>query len=43
VFTPALRHRILLNFEGQAEGMTTDMILNDIMDHVTVEAAGSSK
>jgi MoxR-like ATPase len=38
VLAPALRHRILLNFEGQAEGMTTDMILNDIMDHVTVEA-----
>lgn len=34
---PALRHRILLNFEGQAEGMTTDMILNDILDTIPVE------
>jgi len=29
---PALRHRILLNFEGQAEGITTDEVLNDILD-----------
>ncbi|TFG47659.1 MAG: MoxR family ATPase [Candidatus Brocadiia bacterium] len=27
---PALRHRILLNFEGQAEGIQTDDILKDI-------------
>ena len=37
VILPAMRHRILLNFEGQAEGMTTDMILNDIVDHLKVE------
>lgn len=28
---PALRHRILLNFEGQAEGITTDEVLEDIL------------
>ncbi|MBN1362323.1 MAG: AAA family ATPase [Sedimentisphaerales bacterium] len=28
---PALRHRILLNFEGQAEGIRTDDVLNDIV------------
>jgi MoxR-like ATPase len=38
VLLPALRHRILLNFEGQAEGVSSDMILNDIMDHLPVEA-----
>jgi MoxR-like ATPase len=27
---PALRHRILLNFEGQAEGITTDEVLGQI-------------
>ncbi len=27
---PALRHRLLLNFEGEAEGLSTDYILNDI-------------
>jgi MoxR-like ATPase len=39
VLLPALRHRILLNFEGQAEGMSTDMILSDISKQVEVEAA----
>ncbi|MHC4117686.1 MAG: AAA family ATPase [Planctomycetota bacterium] len=28
---PALRHRILLNFEGQAEGITTDEVLEEIL------------
>lgn len=31
---PALRHRILLNFEGQAEGISTDKIINTLMEHV---------
>jgi MoxR-like ATPase len=30
---PALRHRILLNFEGQAEGIRTDEVINDIVAH----------
>ncbi|MBN2312604.1 MAG: MoxR family ATPase [Sedimentisphaerales bacterium] len=30
---PALRHRLLLNFEGQAEGITTDEILDQILDN----------
>ena len=37
---PALRHRVLLNFEGQAEGITADMIINDITDNQPVEAVG---
>ncbi|MHC4323024.1 MAG: AAA family ATPase [Planctomycetota bacterium] len=28
---PALRHRILLNFEGQAEGIRTDEVLDQVM------------
>jgi MoxR-like ATPase len=28
---PGLRHRILLNFEGQAEGIRTDDVLNEIL------------
>jgi len=28
---PALRHRILLNFEGQAEGIITDEVLEQVM------------
>ncbi|MEJ2649413.1 MAG: MoxR family ATPase [Sedimentisphaerales bacterium] len=30
---PTLRHRILLNFEGQAEGITTDEILSQILEN----------
>ncbi len=30
---PALRHRVLLNFEGQAEGITTDEVLNQILEN----------
>jgi len=28
---PALRHRVLLNFEGQAEGIQPDDVLTDIL------------
>ena len=29
---PALRHRILLNFEGQAEGISTDEVLDNVLE-----------
>jgi MoxR-like ATPase len=32
VLAPALRHRIILNFEGQAEGLSTDAIVKRIVD-----------
>jgi MoxR-like ATPase len=28
---PALRHRVLLNFEGEAEGVKTDGVLQEIV------------
>ncbi len=31
----AFRHRLLLNFEGQAEGVTTDQIIVDLLSKVT--------
>ena len=31
---PALRHRLLLNFEGQAEGIQTDDVLADVLRNV---------
>jgi MoxR-like ATPase len=31
VAKPALRHRILLNFEGEAEGVDPDAIIADIL------------
>jgi MoxR-like ATPase len=29
---PALRHRLILNFEGQAEGITTDSMIDRVLD-----------
>ncbi|MDB5324197.1 MAG: MoxR-like ATPase [Phycisphaerales bacterium] len=31
VAVPAMRHRVILNFEGEAEGITTDMVLEKIV------------
>ncbi len=31
---PALRHRILLNFEGEAEGVSTDAVIDEILEQV---------
>jgi len=31
VAIPAMRHRIILNFEGEAEGITTDMVLEKVL------------
>jgi len=41
VALPALRHRILLNFEGEAEDMRTDVLLKDVLDS-TREMAGAA-
>ncbi len=34
VWLPAMRHRVLLNFEAQAEGIDTDQVLSQILDQV---------
>jgi MoxR-like ATPase len=34
VAIPAMRHRIILNFEGEAEAITTDMVLEKILAEV---------
>lgn len=34
VSLPVLRHRLILNFEGEAEGITTDTIVENILKHV---------
>jgi len=34
----ALRHRLLLNFEGQAEGVTTDDVVKELLKDVSVTA-----
>jgi MoxR-like ATPase len=37
VALPALRHRVLLNFEGEAEGRSTDEIITNIVDTLPAE------
>ncbi len=37
VAKPALRHRILLNFEGEAEGISTDTIIDGLLSRVQDE------
>ena len=32
VYLPAMRHRVILNFEAQAEGLDTDHILLEILE-----------
>ena len=36
---PALRHRLILNFEGEAEGVTTDRIIDQVLEAVPLPAA----
>ncbi|MEM9941377.1 MAG: MoxR family ATPase, partial [Planctomycetota bacterium] len=31
---PALRHRVLLSFEGEAEGKSTDEVIRDVIEEV---------
>ena len=39
VATLALRHRLILNFEAEAEGITTDHIVDQVLKHVPKDAA----
>ena len=39
VAVPALRHRLLLNFEGEAEEVNTDEIIREILDQVASTVA----
>lgn len=34
---PALRHRLILNFEAQAEGISTDKVLDELLSTITPE------
>ena len=37
---PALRHRVLLNFEGEAEGIKTDQVIEAILKSLPETKAG---
>ena len=34
VYLPSMRHRVLLNFEAQAENISTDVVLASILNEV---------
>ena len=38
VVLPALRHRVLLNFEAQAEGIESDIVIQDILEKTPTKA-----
>ena len=42
VALPALRHRLIVNFEAEAEGVTTDLVLQKIMAGVPRDAVAAS-
>jgi MoxR-like ATPase len=37
---PAMRHRLILNFEGEAEGIQSDRLVEQVLEKVEREAAG---
>ena len=37
---PVLRHRILINFHAQSEGMTSDMIVDRLLESVPAPRSG---
>jgi len=42
VCLPAMRHRVLLNFEGEAEGISTDDVLREILDKTPTMAEAAA-
>jgi MoxR-like ATPase len=42
VALPALRHRLLLNFEADAEGVEADQVVRDVVEEVPEVAAASA-
>jgi len=41
VYLPALRHRVILNFEAQAEGIDTDHVLLEILEQLPEKSEGT--
>ena len=37
-YLPAMRHRVILNFEAQAEGIASDRVLLDLLEQVPEKA-----
>ena len=36
---PALRHRLILNFDGEAEGISADAIIAQVLEETSEEAS----
>ena len=43
VYLPAMRHRVILNFEAQAEGIDTDHVLLEILEKLPEKASQASQ
>ena len=43
VFLPAMRHRVILNFEAEAEGIEPDKVLLEILEKVSEKAEDSAR
>ena len=39
---PVLRHRLILNFEGQAEGVSTDDVIDELLQNVPEDALAAA-
>jgi MoxR-like ATPase len=37
---PVLRHRVIVNFRAESEGISTDSIVDELLQHVPVPASG---
>ena len=42
VALPALRHRVLLNFEGEAEQVDVDEVIRQVLEMVPTPARGAA-
>ena len=43
VYLPAMRHRVILNFEAEAEGIDPDKVLLEILQKVPEKAEEAKK
>jgi MoxR-like ATPase len=37
---PVMRHRVLINFRAESEGITTDQIIDELIERVPVPVSG---
>jgi MoxR-like ATPase len=39
VVLPVMRHRIMLNFNAQADGVSTDQVVGDLVNTIPIDTA----